>query len=332
MQAQCGRHFTVLFMVLALALGALPALAEQNQPSAAKVAVVNGSAITQEEFNAEMSRVKQRFLSMGRPLSDSQLSEANKEVLESLIASELIYQESQKQGTTVEDETINEQLKKMKERFPSEPEFKRALKKMNLSEEAMKSQLRRGMAIQQFVNERFAHKVRVSEKEAKTYYDNHSGLFKQPGQVRARHILIKVAPQADDSERAEARKRLGMIQQKLQKGEDFAALAREASEGPSSARGGDLGYFGRGQMVKSFEEEAFALKPGEVSGIVETKFGYHLIKVIDKRPETTLPFEDVKERLEQYLKQQKVQNAVKSYVEKLKEEAEVERFLKLDSS
>ncbi len=153
------------------------------------------------------------------------------------------------------------------------------------------------------------------------------GLFKQPEQVRASHILIKVEPQADESQKAAARKKIQKIQQRLQKGEDFAALAEEFSQCPSSAKGGDLGYFRRGQMVKPFEEAAFALKPGEVSDVVETKFGYHLIKVIEKKSETTIAFEDIKDRLEQYLKQEKVQKEVSLYAQKLKEKAKVERFL-----
>ena len=104
-------------------------------------------------------------------------------------------------------------------------------------------------------------------------------------------------------------------------------MAKEFSQGPSGPGGGDLGYFGHGQMVKPFEEAAFALESGAVSDIVETKFGYHLIKVVDKRGGDKAAYEDIKDRLAQYLKQQKLQEEVELYVKKLKEEAEVERFV-----
>jgi peptidyl-prolyl cis-trans isomerase C len=117
----------------------------------------------------------------------------------------------------------------------------------------------------------------------------------------------------------------------LQKGEDFASLAKEFSQCPSNAKGGDLGYFQRGQMVPPFEQVAFALKPGAVSDIVETKFGYHLIKVIDKKAETTIPYKDVKEKLEQNLKREKIQKEVTLYVEKLKEKAKVEKVEKFST-
>ncbi|MFB0521729.1 MAG: peptidylprolyl isomerase [Desulfatiglandales bacterium] len=328
MEAKHSRWFWGPLTVLALALVASPVMAGEKQPPEGKVAVVNGSVITRGDFDREMSRVKQRFFRMGKLPGDSELSEIKKQVLESLINRELLYQESQKQGISVADETINEQLKKLKERFSSEAEFKSALSEANLSEAAIKSQFKQGMAIQQFIDKEFVQKITVSDKESKTYYDSHPEVFKQPGQVRASHILIKVDPGADESQKAEARRKLEKIQGKLQNGEDFAALAKEFSEGPSSANGGDLGYFKRGQMVKPFEEAAFTLEPGKVSEIVETEFGYHLIKVIDKKPGKTIAYEDIKGTLERHLKQEKVQEEVGLYVEKLREKAKVERFLK----
>lgn len=325
------KSLRVLVTVFALLVAASPALAQDKQPSKTEVAVVNGSVITQAEFDGEMTRVRERFLRKGRPLSDSQLSQVKKDVLENLISIELLYQETQKRGIQVDEATVNEQLSTLKKRFPSEAEFESAMRKMNLSEPAIKSQFKREMAIQQLIDEQFTQKAAVSEDEIKTFYESRLDSFKQPEQVRARHILMKVDPQADESQRAEARKKLEMIQQKLQKGEDFEALAKEYSEGPSNAKGGDLGYFGRGQMAKPFEEAAFALRSGEVSDIVETKFGYHLIEVIDRKPETPVALKDVRGRIEQYLKQQKVQENVRMYVEDLKEEADVKRLVEIDS-
>ena len=327
-----GRRFWGLVTVLALALIASAALAGEKQPQEGRVAVVNGSVITQADFDGEMGRVQQRLLRMGKSLSDSQLSEIKKQVLENLIDRELLYQESQKQGIIVDEVAINEQVRKLKDRFSSEAEFKSALSKAHLSETALRLQFKRGMALQQFVDKHFVQKITVSGEESKAYYDNHPDLFKQPEEVRARHILIKVDPGVDESRKVEARKKLEKIQKRLGKGEDFGALAKEFSEGPSSVKGGDLGYFQRGKMVKAFEEAAFSLKPGAVSDIVETEFGYHLIEVIDKKSEMAIAYKDIKHRLEDYIKQEKVQKEVNSYIEKLKEKAKVERFLAEDSS
>ena len=327
MQTKHGRWFWALVAALAFVSIALLASALEKQPSEGKVAVVNGSVITQEDFDREMGRVQQRLLSMGKPLTDSQIPEIKKEVLENLINRELLYQESQRKAIKVDEAAINEQVTTLKRRFPDEDEFKTALIKANLSEAGLKTQIKQGLAIQQLIDTYIAKKATVSDQEIKAFYESRLALFKQPEQVRASHILIKVEPQADGSQKAAARKKIEKIQQRVQKGEDFAALAQELSQDPSSAKGGDLGYFGRGQMVRSFEQAAFALMPGEVSDIVETKFGYHLIKVIERKPETTIAFEDIKDRLGHYLKQEKVQKEVSLYVQKLKEKAKVERFL-----
>ena len=112
--------------------------------------------------------------------------------------------------------------------------------------------------------------------------------------------------------------------QKLVAGGDFAELAKQFSDCPSSSRGGDLGYFSRGKMVKPFEDAAFALKIGEMSNVVETKFGYHVIKVTDKKPESVTEFDKEKEKLSNYLKREKIQKAVEEYVAKLKQTAKID--------
>ncbi len=328
MQAKPGRWSWMLLAALALALAAAPASAEEKQPSEDKVAAVNGSSITQADLDREMRRVQRRLSSMGKPHGDVELPGIREEALETLIKRELIYQESQKEGFKADEAAIDEQLSEIRRQFPSEEEFKNALSEMNFSEASIKSEIARGMAIQKFIEERIVQKITVPDGEVRAYYDGHSEFFKKPEQVRASHILIKVDPQADEQQKGEARKKLETVRQKLEEGEDFAALAKEFSEGPSGPQGGDLGYLGRGQTLKPFEDAAFALKPGEVSVIIETSFGYHLIKVFDRKPETTIPYADVKERLGKYLKQKKANEEVDLYVEKLKGKAKVETFPK----
>jgi len=327
MQKKHQKWFWALVLALALASLASPALTDEKQPSDPKVAVVNGSVITQRDFDREMAGVHRELASRGQLLNASQLAEIKRRVLEELINRELLYQEGQEKGMKVDEAVVDEQMRKLKDRFPSEAEFKTALSKINLSEAALKSKIARGMVIQQFIDKQFVQNTAVSDEEGKNYYDSHPDMFMEPEKVKASHILIKVDPQADKTHRSQARGKLEKIQQKLEKGGDFAALAKEFSEGPSSARGGDVGYFRRGQMVKPFEDAAFALKPGEVSDIVETKFGYHLIKTVDKKPATKIAYEDIKERLQQHLKEEKVRKEVSLYIELLKAKATVETFL-----
>jgi len=303
-------------------------LASEKQASDGKAAVVNATVITQEDLDRELSVIQQRLLSEGKVLNESQLLETKKKVLEGLINVELLYQEAQMQGAKVSDEAINKQLGTVKSRFPNEDKFKSSLIKMDLTEAELITQINRALTVQQFIDKKFVQKVTVSDKETRAYYDANQAAFKQPEQVKASHILIKVGPQADEPQKAAARKKIEEIQQRVQKGEDFAVLAKEFSEGPSSVKGGDLGYFRKGQMMKPFEEAAFALKSGEVSDIVETSFGYHLIKLVDKKPESTIPYEGIKDRIQAYLKQKKVGEQVDLYVADLRGKAKVEQFLK----
>jgi peptidyl-prolyl cis-trans isomerase C len=289
------------------------------------VAMVNGTPITQVDFDRALGFAKQQFSKMGKPADDAQMKEG---VLNQLIGSELLYQESKKTGIRIDEKTVDARLEQWKKRFPNDEDYKKALKEINLSEGQMKSDIEKALATEKFVVDKFVDKTTVAEKEIKDYYDNHPHMFKQPEQVQASHILIKVNPDAKESEQAEALKKIKDIQEKLKNGEDFAELAKANSQCPSNSKGGDLGYFGRGQMVPPFEEAAFNMKPGEVSDIVKTRFGYHLIKVTDKKAESTVPFDEIKERIGQYLKQEKVQKEVRELVDKLRKEAKVEIFVK----
>ena len=319
--------FWAMVTAASLACMALPGFATGKPAAENKVALVNGSVITQEELDREMNLVRQRFANMGRPVGEVQLLAIKGQVLETLISRELLYQEGQKKGIKVQKEKLEAEYEGLKNRFPSEEEFKNRLSSMKISEAEVKSQIERGLLIQQLIDKQIAQKVVVPEKEVKGYYDSHPDSFRKPEQVRASHILIKLDAKADESQKAAARKNLEEIRRRLLKGEDFVSLAREFSEGPSSVKGGDLGYFGRGQMVKPFEDAAFALKIGELSNVVQTRFGCHLIKVTEKRPETIIAFADIKDRLQQYLKDEKLQQEVTVYVEELTTKAKVETFL-----
>ena len=320
------RVSSFVFLLFFMALTTL-VLAAETPPPTDKAAVVNGTIITQAELDSQMKIVMDRLSASGRLPDPSQLDQIRSQVLENLIARELLYQESQKKGIKISEEEVNQQLIKVKAQFPNEAEFNNALNRMDLTEASIKEKLERDLALRKLIEDEITPKVTVTDSEIRAFYDNNPATFKQPERVKASHILIKVDPQASAAQKAEAQKKINLVQARLQKGEDFGALAKEYSEGPSGPKGGDLGYFTRGQMVKAFEEAAFAMKPGEVSGVVETKFGYHLIKVTDKTPEGTLPYNDVKDKLGEFLKQKKIQEEINVYVKKLEEKAKIEKFV-----
>ncbi|MBU4420482.1 MAG: peptidylprolyl isomerase [Proteobacteria bacterium] len=322
-----GRFICVIIVALSLSLSALTVQAENNETSIDKVAIVNGSVITGEEFNRELSQVKQKISQQEIEIASPQLEGIRNEILDNLIDLELLFQESRNNGIKVEKEAIDSQMKSLKQKFPNDAEFENFLSELKLSESNLKLKIKKGIAIQELVETQIAQKIKISDEESKVFYDANPDLFKQPEQVKASHILIKIDKGADEVKKSEATKKIKAIQLKLKKGEDFAALAKEFSECPSKNNGGDLGYFQRGQMVKSFEDVAFALKTEEVSDIVETQFGYHIIKVVDKTPEKTIAYENVKEDLAQHLKQEKTKEEVKIYIQKLREKSKIEKFL-----
>ncbi|MCG6982824.1 MAG: peptidylprolyl isomerase [Deltaproteobacteria bacterium] len=324
METKIVRSFALLLLLVALTPFAW---AEEAQPPTDKAAVVNTTVITQAELDSQMRIVVDRLRSSGRLPDVAQLDQIRSQVLENLIARELLYQQTLKKGIKVSQEEINEQLINLKSQFPNEAEFNQALTRMDLTEASIKEKIQRDLALKKLIDDEIVPKVTVTDSEIRAFYDNNPETFKQPERVKASHILIKVDPKADSAQKAEAKKKIDMVQAKLQRGEDFGALAKEYSEGPSAPKGGDLGYFSRGQMVKPFEDAAFAMKPGEVSGMVETRFGYHLIKVTDKTPEGTIPYADVKEKLGEFLKQRKIQQEIQVYVKNLEEKAKIEKFV-----
>jgi peptidyl-prolyl cis-trans isomerase C len=318
-----GKVAVALVLMLVSAVG----FAADKKAPGDMVAVVNGAIITQGEFDRVLDYELRRSAQSGQQIPDAQMPKIENSVLDSLIVGELLFQESKKKGIQVKPETVTEQLATVKQRFPSEAEFKKALEENKLTESKIEADIKRDIAIQQLIDKEVDQKVQITDEESKTFYDTNPQLFQQPERVKASHILIKVDEGATEEKKAEARKKIQEVQQKVQKGEDFAELAKTYSEGPSAPKGGDLGLFGRGQMVKPFEDVAFRLKPNETSDIVETKFGYHLIKVVEKQPSKKVAYTDVKERIDKHLKDQKLRTERQLYFDKLKKDAKIEKFL-----
>jgi peptidyl-prolyl cis-trans isomerase C len=327
MKITCAKPISLIIMIILLTTVAAAVSADEKQPALEKAAVINGTIITKNEYNRELNLYIDRIIRQGRQLNDSQLANIKAEILEGLINRELLYQESQKTGIVVQPQEMLNEVSAIKQRFRSEDEFKKAISNMNLTEATLKAQTKKRLAIKKLIDIQIADKIVVTADESKQYYTANPQLFKQSGEVRASHILIKLDPAADDAKKAEAQTKIKMIQQKLRNGEDFAELAKTSSEGPSSVKGGDLGFFKRGQMVKPFEDAAFALESNEVSEIVQTRFGYHIIKVVEKKPESIMGYEEIKKRLEEFLKQRKVQEEVGLYLIELRKGATIEKLL-----
>ncbi len=300
--------------------------AKKDGASGDKAAIVNGTVITRAEYDTETSRFERQMTMSGQTPDPNQVAEMKKMVLDGLIGRELLRQQTAKLGVKADDAEVNQQIDELKKRFPSEDEFKKALEKMNLTEESLKSQFSQELSIKKMVDQQVGAQVTITPEETRKFYDSNPDVFKVPEMVRASHILVKVDAKATDAEKAAAKEKMNGIQQRIQKGEDFAAVAKEVSDCPSAANGGDLDFFQKGQMVAPFEQAAFALKVGAVSDVVETQFGYHLIKVTDKKEAGVMQYDEMKDRIEQHLKQEKVNQQLGQYIDQLKAQSKIEVF------
>jgi len=180
-----------------------------------------------------------------------------------------------------------------------------------------------------YLTKEIIEKVKVGDKEAEEYYEKNKKIFEKPEQVRARHILIVVKQGTGDDEKKEAKKKAEEILDRVRKGEDFAKLAGEFSDDPGSKqKGGDLGFFPRNSMIAEFDKAAFALEPGGVSGIVETSYGYHIIKVEEKKKAEIPPYETIKEEVKALALQAAKQERVSRFIDKCFKDAGVKFYLK----
>ncbi len=175
-----------------------------------------------------------------------------------------------------------------------------------------------------YVQKEVLGKINLTEKDYEAYYNEHKKEFENPEMVRARHILIAVKPNATEEEKKAALKKAEEILAKAKQGEDFAKLASEYSDDPGSkAKGGDLGFFTQGSMVGKFEQTAFALKPGEISPVVETEFGYHIIKVEERKAAEQQPYDAIKEQVKARATQAIQQERLNAFLEKAMKDAKV---------
>jgi peptidyl-prolyl cis-trans isomerase C len=321
------------FQIMALIIGLMTVVApvqgeEKKIQTPDKAAFVNGAPIDRSELEGEVLKIQKTVVGFGRPLTCAQVASIQTEVLESLIRREILYQEAKKTGIKIDQAAITKEMDALRKQFFTTAEYKNELMRRGLTEDTLRYRLEQNLAVQQYVERQFASKVAVSDNDMVSYYESHLEIFKQPLQVAASHILIQTDPKWEESRKQEARRKAEQILKSLRKGQDFSALAREQSDGPTRTSGGDLGYIKTGQLDMPLENVVFSLKQGEISDVVETSYGFHLFKVTDKKPETVLAYEKVKEKIRQFLRDEKAKQEADLRAKSLREKAAVEILLK----
>jgi len=291
------------------------------------VAQVNGGKVSREVFVRSFSNLKNELQRTGRAVTSENLEAVKRNLLDSIINTELLYQESEIRKVVVDDKEVLAQFDQIRKQFPTEEEFKKSLSHELYTSDELKMEIRKGKMINSLLEADVFGKVKVSEKDAKKYYDENSVVFNRPETIKARHILIRLDQTADKETVAKAEEQMKEIVKKQKEGVNFEELAKQYSEGPSATQGGDLGYFPRGAMFKEFENAAFALKPGEVSGVVRTKVGLHLIKAEDTREAGIIKFAEVKDKVIDRLKMLERRKVMEGYISELRGKADIKTFI-----
>jgi peptidyl-prolyl cis-trans isomerase C len=318
-----------------------PALQEQPKtevqpggPAEIVAVTVNGFDITEEDVEEKIKPRLEQMAARNKQLPPAFIEQLRtrmrKEALERMIVERLIDEQVKAAPIVVTAEDVNDFIKTMAaaEKLSME-DMKALIEASGQSFEQWKQQMQfeKGIAYQKLFESRFDDKVNITEEDARKYYSENQQQFEIPEQVRASHILIK--PDTSDPNvepalaKAAAKAKAEELLKQIKDGDDFAELALANSGCPSSARGGDLGFFSRGRMVPAFEEAAFALEVGRVSDIVETRFGYHIIKATDKKEASTKTFEQEKDDILKLLTQTRQAELAKEYIESLKAQANI---------
>lgn len=311
----------------ATAPGAPPAVptAVTSQLPDDVVARVSGREITRSELDQG-----KKMMMAGRPkmqFPSLTPEELEKQALDQLIAAELLYQAGQKLEVRDLDQGVDAKLAQVKSRFKDEQAFAGELERAGTTEKMLREYTRRDLVIANFV-EKLAADLEVGEEETLKYYDDNPDSFLQEEQVRVSHILIGVDAKASPEERDKAREKADQLKREISGGADFAGLAKANSACWSGKNGGDLGYIGKSAMVPAFEKAAFALKPKEVSGVVETEFGYHIVKLTDRITGKKVSFASAREKIEDTLRGEKINRAVVAFIGQARQEANIEYLLK----
>jgi peptidyl-prolyl cis-trans isomerase C len=292
---------------------------------------VNGEKLTTAEVDAmlegQMASISKQVPPEQMEQVKAQLEQMKgkwrQQLSDYFIQKTVLSQEADKQKITVTDEEVNAQLKEYEQQVPPGTKLEDMLKQQGVSIEKLKADIKNILKAKKLMDAQITGGPVPSDEEIKNYFDVNKSKFDEPEKVHARHILVKSSATDNDSVKKAHKAKIDDIRKKLVAGGDFAKIAAESSDCPSKAKGGDLGSFAKGQMVKPFEDAAFGQKVNEIGPVVETQFGYHIIQVQEHIAGTSKTIDQVKPEIIKTLQEQNKQKAVKDYIEGLKKKATI---------
>lgn len=266
------------------------------------IAKINDVKISKDEYNKIAS-----FLYATGYVQEDKNKGINNDILSFIIDNEVAYQDAQRENITVEDKDVNEKYEDLKETLKSNSDYKTKLDEVGINDDFLKSQVKKDLIVSKY-KENFMKNIKINDNEIKTYYDNHKDEFTKE-EVRASQILISTLDDNNNEVNQEQKEKLKEkaedILEKLKNNEDFAILAKEYSDDKNSGKdGGDLGYFSKEDKNIDFTNPVFKLEKDQLSDIIETEYGYHIVKVTDKKS-VTKTLEESKEDIKNKILNQK---------------------------
>ena len=291
-----------------------------------KTAIVNGYEIREEAVSFEFDRLVKFYMSHGMTAQEIQNNKEKlqEKALEQAIGSFLLLEQARKLDLPVTASDVDAEVAKVVTQVGGEENFKKALDAQKLSIADFRREIEKGVRVNMLVQQACAHVSDPSEEEVEAFYKAHKDEYKAPHQVLCQHILVKSAEGDLPEVKSAAFEKILSIRERIVNGGDFAEEAKEHSDCPSGKEGGSLGWFGRGMMVPEFDKAAFDMKKGEISDIITTQFGYHIIYKADERGGEEQTLVDVHDQIKDLLRHNARGKAMDEYVKDLREKATIE--------
>jgi peptidyl-prolyl cis-trans isomerase C len=314
--------------LLALAIALVMPVAVNAQAPATPASDVNPAVLEvngEKIYAAEISMTMRNVVAqMGGNNTPENQEAAVQLATQRMIEQTLLAQEARRTNVQPNEERLAEMVRTVEQQAGGREALESNIGTLGMSYDQLVGFLREMELTRSLIARQISPTIQVSDEEVKTFYTENPELFDAEEQVRARHIIFHCPLEADAQATAEARGRAEKARQRALAGEDFAELARELSEEDvTAARGGDLGFFTRGQTAPQFANAAFALQPGGISPVVRTEFGFHVIKVEERRPARHLPLDEVFDHVRNLLIQQETGETVGQLVESLADKATI---------
>jgi peptidyl-prolyl cis-trans isomerase C len=276
-------------------------------------------------FEEVQEVVEPQLEQMPQEMDAEQKKQFKRQALDNVIFQKLLKKEFDAKNITVSDKDVDARVEQvLSENKLTMGELKSRLNEMKMDYNEFYEQLRFDMKHLKMIDMMIAGGINITDEDARDYYEKNSQQFQVPEQVEASHILVQTNPQASEQEKAAAKEKIAAVKAKLDQGGDFAELAKENSDCPSGENGGHLGYFARERMVPSFSEVAFDLEEGQTSDIVETQFGYHIIKVTGRKEARDVPFSEAVDSIKKQMEETLRQEYATKFREKMLSDADIE--------